>query len=518
MATGIADLVYQSAKRDPEKVAIVCGDTTLTYREFACLSMRLAEALKQRGVEAGDRIFLISNNSVKFAAILIAAADLGAVLAPVSTGLSIDAFLAGMKAISGQHVIAEEQTLASLKSAAPTDLQIENWICLNETSSDCFSLEAAMNVIGLDVQPQGQGAAELPFILTMTSGSTGQPKPIVLTQRAKIERAAALTALYEVDGSDTILAATPMYHSLAQRLVLTPLINGGTAIVMPQYSVRNWLEAVAIYQVSFTILVSSQIVAITKYVEKNQNDDHHLSTLRVLVSSSAALKIEDKRRALNVFSCDIHECYGASEIAIATSLKLSLEQSDLGSVGFAAPDVDILILSEDGKPCPLGDVGEISCRTPMLFGGYYDQPEKTSDAMHGEYFKTGDLGRLDDRGALYFCGRKKDVIIVGGINVYPTDIENIVFQLPGVSSCAAFSMESDALGEVPALAIVKDLEGDEGDVTPRIIRRECSKKLADFQCPQRIVFLDALPTNPMGKLMRRELETKYGSKDWKQAI
>ncbi len=518
VAGGIAANIYSAAESQPEKLAVICGDDTLTYKELLVLCRGFAHFLRIRGVVRGEKVLLVSSNSIEFVAILVAIADLGAILAPISPSLSVEAMSKAINSIEARHVIANTQIIDALRKHDGVDENIDNWIRLDKPEID----DAGSHYLGCDIDfqesdfsPISDGEESLAYILTMTSGSTGDPKPIILTQGSKIARAKALTDLYDVDGNDIILAATPMYHSLAQRLVLTPLLNSGTSVIMPKYSVQNWLDMIDQHGVSFTIIVSSQIVAITQFLEKLTLEDRSdTSSLRMMVSSSAALKLEDKQRALNVFSCEFHECYGASEIAIATSLKLSLEQEDLGSVGFAAPGVDIEILSEDGDICQIGEVGEIACRTPMLFGGYYKLPEKTAQSMQDGFFKTGDLGRMDERGALYFCGRAKDVIIVGGMNVYPSDIENVISQIPGVFACAAFSMENDSLGEVPAIAIVKDAQLPEVDVTARAVRRVSSQHLADFQCPQRIVFIDALPTNNMGKLMRRELEAKYGSKDW----
>jgi long-chain acyl-CoA synthetase len=178
----------------------------------------------------------------------------------------------------------------------------------------------------------------------------------------------------------------------------------------------------------------------------------------------------------------------------------------LASVGRAAQGVHIRILDDHGEELPLGEVGEIACRTPMLFGGYFRRPDLTAAAMAGAHFRTGDLGRLDADGYLYFVGRKKEIIITGGINVYPADIEAAVAGFPGLAESAAFAVPDPDLGEVVGLAYVTD---GTGAFDLRRMRRHCARALADFQQPRKFVELARLPRNDMGKLTRRAILPLY---------
>jgi long-chain acyl-CoA synthetase len=227
-----------------------------------------------------------------------------------------------------------------------------------------------------------------------------------------------------------------------------------------------------------------------------------IESLRCVVSSSALLEIETKSSLRARLGCAIHECYGTSEIGIATTLDMSGANPRLNSVGRAAPGVRIEILDDNGRPVPTGASGEIVCETPMLFGGYFGKPDLTASSMWGDYFRTGDLGRLDEAGYLYFLGRKKETIISGGVNVYPADIEAALQGYPGIVEAAAFAVPDDRLGEVVGLAYVSDAE-HKFDL--RRLRHHCGKHLADFQQPHKFVSLPALPRNTMGKLTRHAL-------------
>jgi long-chain acyl-CoA synthetase len=220
------------------------------------------------------------------------------------------------------------------------------------------------------------------------------------------------------------------------------------------------------------------------------------------VSSSALLETPLKQRLAELLRCEFHECYGTSETATATDLAINPTDMSLASVGKALPGVHLRIVDADGRDVPVGEEGEIVCKTPLLFAGYYKRPELTRQAMLGDYFRTGDAGRLDADGYLYFRGRLKEIIITGGINVYPKDIEEAVESLPWVAECAAFSLPDEGLGEIVALAVVPR---DNTEAKLRELKMRCADRLADYQLPHRYFVLDALPRNAMGKIVRHQL-------------
>ena len=198
----------------------------------------------------------------------------------------------------------------------------------------------------------------------------------------------------------------------------------------------------------------------------------------------------------------------ASEIAIASNLDDRSARIKLQSVGKAAPGVAIKIIGKDSEALGTGEAGEIVCKTPMLFGGYFKRPDLTRLAMWGEYFRTGDIGKLDDDGFLYFLGRSKDIIITGGINVYPSDIESVVNEHPSVLESAAFPYPDERLGEVVAVALVT--AGDAG-FDLRKLRFHCCALLADFQQPRKFFVMPELPKNSMGKLMKFRLAELFAN-------
>lgn len=494
----IADLFYENAEKYSEKEAVWCDGKTMTYGELASFASRYSNILLENGVAYGDKIGVPMNNSIESVALMLAAADIGAGLVPINPTIPVAAIETAFQAGDVKHVIARKAFFSQLlkhKSVLPDGFRL----CLDGEAAGASNLSALLH--GSCARPNCDKVnGEETFILTMTSGSTGSPKPIELTQNNKYMRAKAHVRLYHISSADRILAATPLYHSLAERLVLVPLLIGATSVLLPRFTPSLWLNCIQKQKVTFTIAVSAQLSQVAQLLSSPFAAD--LSSLRSVVSSSALLEPHVRTELIEKLQCDFHEMYGTSEVSTVTSINFREADNKQKSVGRTIPEADIRILREDGTPAEAGEVGEIACKSQLVFKGYYNQPQMTEAVFADGYFKTGDLGWLDKDGYLYYSGRKKELIITGGINVYPYDIEQCVQQLPEVRECAAFPYPDERLGEVVALAVVPE-EGKSPD--KRLIQVYCAKNLADFQQPHYIYLLEELPRNTMGKLMKSKI-------------
>lgn len=496
--TRLADIFYKTAALHPDKIAVWCDNETVTYQELADLVSQYSHFLIKNGVSYRDHIGIPMNNSITSVALILAAANLGVGLVPIQPTLPLSAVHTAFAAADVKHLIARRVFLEQCEKFG--GLKVEGTrICMDDE---------------YEGMPQLRDAAEMPkerpvveqvsgneiLIVTMTSGSTGTPKPIALTQKNKIDRAMAHIRLFGITKEDKILAATPLYHSLAERLVIIPLLIGGTSILLSRFTPKLWLNCVQEQQVTFTIAVSAQLNQIAAVLSDPNAPE--IKSLRCVVSSSALLEPHVKKQLIEKLHCDFHEMYGTSESSTVTSINFRETLDKKQSVGRPLPEADVLILRDNGEKASVGEIGEIACKTTLLCNGYYGMPETFHAALQHGYFKTGDLGYLDEDGYLYFAGRKKELIITGGINVYPLDVEKCVLELPGVSECAAFAYPDERLGEVVALAIVTK-EGEKLD--KRTIQAHCARNLADFQQPHKIFFLDQLPKNAMGKIVKSQL-------------
>lgn len=494
----LTDLFYNSAKKYPQKQAIWCDGKSMTYAQLSNLVSQCANFLLQHDVKYKDHIGIPMNNSIDSVILILAAAEIGAGLVPINPTIPYPAIEAAFNTGNVKHIIARKSFYKQVEKAndiLPDGLKI----CLDGEFENTLPFSQINTAPAERVQCNCITGDETLF-LTMTSGSTGQPKPINLTQNNKYERAMAHIKLYDITENDRILAATPLYHSLAERLVLLPLLIGATSILLPRFTPSIWLNCVYEQRVTFTIAVTAQLSQIAQLLSSPFIPD--ISSLRSIVSSSALLEPHVRTELIDKLNCDFHEMYGTSETSTATSINFRESINKQKSVGRAIPQADIHILRDDGSMAKTNEIGEIACKTKLMFDGYYNMPEKTKSAFAGGYFKTGDLGRLDEDGYLYFCGRKKELIITGGINVYPQDIEQCVQKIPGIDECAAFSYPDDRLGEVVALAVVLS---QDSDVTKRMIQIHCARNLADFQQPHYIFILQSLPKNAMGKLMKSKI-------------
>jgi acyl-coenzyme A synthetase/AMP-(fatty) acid ligase len=494
----------EQVKSNPARKALVVDENEYSYQELYDVVEQLCSNLTLMGFRGNDHVAVLLPNSAEFIIILLAASALGLVIIPNNLSIPADKLAVMFEQCRIKHKIVWHGIVSDVKPCIDVFEEKLNsndtslWISVGGDKEGCVSFNSLLkNTDATFKYPQVEPDA--PFVITMTSGSTSEPKPIVLSQKTKLERANAAQALYEVTNRDVILAATPLYHSLAERLAIVALTLGSTLILMNGFSCKKWLQQIEKYKVSFTISVSSQLKQVVLMMEKY---GYRVDSLRCLVSSSELLDSKSKSAAIKLLNCDFHECYGTSEVSIVSSLNAQKERNKTGSVGKAAPGVEIQILDDSGGIAGRGEVGEIICSTSLGFNEYFRQGSQTTAAYWNDFFRTGDIGKLDSDGYLYFLGRKKDIIITGGVNVYPKDIEKVLSTHPDVEDVAVVAFPHEQLGECVAAAIV--CRGEK-----KINRRELQKLtavgLADYQQPLKYFFVDYLSTNGMGKIVKRNV-------------
>lgn len=498
MRSRLAEMFYNNAAEMPEKQAIWCDGKSATYREMAELVSRYSNLLLANGVEYGDHVAIPMNNSIESVALFFSAADLGICLVPLNPTLPLDAIKVAMKSGDMKHLIARKSFFNECEKNGGINVPGVK-ICLDGEYS------GAIPFSNINDMPTTRSANENidgneSLILTMTSGSTGNPKPIDISQNNKYERSMAHIRVYNIVKEDRILAATPLYHSLAERLVILPLILGATSILLPRFTPAIWLNCAKEQNVTFTIAVSAQLAQILELLKKP--DAPSIDTFRAIVSSSALLEESVKLELIDKLQCEFHEMYGTSETSTITNICFQKARNKQKSVGLPFDEAKIRIFDEDDRDCMVNEVGEIACKSSLTCKGYYKQETMMAAATHEGYFHTGDLGYLDEDGYLYFAGRKKEIIITGAVNVYPHDIDVVVGKIPEVEECAAFAYPDDRLGEVVALAIVPR---EDTELKVRTIKTYCARNLADFQQPHKIFIVDQLPKNTMGKLQRMNI-------------
>lgn len=501
MRSLLADLFYKNAESAPNKEAVWCDGKTVAYGEMAELVSRYSNLLLSLGAGYGDHIVIPMNNSIESVALFFSAADLGVCVVPLNPSLPFDAVESAVRAGDVKHVIARRAFFSACEKNG--GLGIPGFsVCLDGEYPGTTPFEKIYEMPPVRPETGRDVDGSESLILTMTSGSTGMPKPIDISQSNKYERSMAHIRVYGITKDDRILAATPLYHSLAERLVILPLILGAASILLPRFTPAIWLKCVEEQKPTFTIAVSAQLAQILEELKKP--DAPEITSFRSIVSSSALLEASVKYELIRLLRCEFHEMYGASEVSTVTDICFGDAPDKQSSVGKPFDEAEIRILRDESESdfdtdCAPGEVGEIAVKTKLQCKGYYRQDAMMRSAMFGDYFRTGDLGYLDEDGYLYFSGRKKELIITGAVNVYPHDIDAVVGRLPEVEECAAFAYPDARLGEVVALAVVPK---EDHEINLRALKTYCARNLADFQQPHKIFVVDKLPKNTMGKLQR----------------
>lgn len=491
----IVSRFIDAADAAPGKAALVVGGRRHGYAELRENVRRLAAHLAGMGVGPDARIGVVLPNGPEICEVLLAVADRNAAVAPVSTSLRGEALVLAMRRADITHAVGLADACAHLVDAGI--VAADKVLAAGDAFAAVLAANPAYRLGALEQD------LEAPYIITMTSGSTGAPKPIVFSQRTKIERARSAIDCYRLTAADVVLASTPIYHSLAQRLFLLPIMTGATSVVLEKFDPAGWIGAVQNEKVTFTIPVSSQLNAVLPEMLAGTAD---LSSLNTIVASSAPISLELKQELSARLSCDFHEIYGASELGVVSNLAPEDAAQKLATVGKPLDGIDVRILDDKGEPLPVGQIGEIAAKSPTAFAGYYRQPEMTAAAYAGDYFKTGDLGFMDADGYLSYSGRKKELIITGGINVYPQDVEAALNASGMVKECAVIGVDDAYFGEAVLACVVP---ADPAAFSKIALRKHCAEVLADYQQPIGYEVLDALPRNEMGKIMKPALNEKY---------
>lgn len=506
----------KTAQTYRNKTAIISDNKQYTYQALESLCLEWAITLST--LTTKPRVAFLTEEALNTAALSLAIAKIDAVCIPTNPQLTKEQLVNGWQATNVNIVIYEKEFSAKVQQ------------CMSLPSSDhiLFLSIEELNTKTKKIQPESESVAQkgqsqhitVPsdFIITLSSGSTGKPKPIALSQQSKLARAQQSWQLYDIDDNDTVLCASPFFHSLGQRLFFVPLLKGCTLVHLKHFTPQRWLLAVENHNVSKVISVSSHLYALKDELLVNAKQ---LQSLKTIVTSSAPIDNHFKEQLFNAVGCDFHEMYGATEVATATNLYPKDAKEKYTSVGSPCPNVDIKILDENKCELPINTIGEIAVKSPLTFNGYYQQTQLTDSSFKDGYFLTGDLGKSAQDGFLTYVGRKKDIIISGGINIYPKDIETAIAKHKAIKEISVIGVDDKFLGEVilaicvPYLPYDKD-QNQELKTLEKELRLIANKTLAPFQRPLKYYFEQSLPLTPSGKTSKLLIKEQYNNlnEDW----
>jgi long-chain acyl-CoA synthetase len=337
-------------------------------------------------------------------------------------------------------------------------------------------------------------------IILYTSGTTGKPKGAMLTHKNIYSNATDVGSYLRMNEDDTVITALPMFHVFCLTVVLNaPLLRGATLLIVPRFSPKTIFELSKTYQPTVFAGVPTMYNFLFQYPKGNPED---LSSLRLCISGGASLPVALLKNFEKKFSVMISEGYGLSEASPVTCFNPLDRPRKPGSIGTSIMNLENKVVNEMGEEVPVGQVGELIVRGPNVMKGYYKMEEETAATIRDGWLYTGDLARMDEEGYFYIVDRKKELIIVGGYNVYPREIEEVLYEHPGIMEAAVIGVPHPELGEAVNSYVVKN----DPSLTEQDVLEYCKEHLAKYKLPASIEFLDELPKNTTGKILRRALK------------
>jgi acyl-CoA synthetase (AMP-forming)/AMP-acid ligase II len=491
------------AARRPDKPIAVFEDKALTYHEMAEWSAALAGGLRARGVGAGDVVGLLSYNSLEFLATIFAANYLGAIAMPVNWRLAA-AELRYILEHSGARVLVCDDALIDLANAA-TDKMQSDLVRVGVSPAAVEGWEWFADVAaGTERPTRAHVGADDIHRLMYTSGTTGRPKGVMITHANLAWKNYAHVAEFGFTADDVGLACGPLYHVGALDLVTTTMIAvGATTIVHRTFEAGHVVDEIERSKVTCVWTAPAMVRAILDVPDIETRD---LSSVKLIIGGGEKMPIPFIDRLRRVFpSAWFADAYGLTEtVSGDTFLDRDSTISKLGSVGRPCQYLELDVWDEHGVTLPAGEPGEVVLRGPKVFKGYWRDPDATKAAFTGGWFHTGDIGVQDEDGYVYIVDRLKDMIVSGGENIASSEVERVLYEHGSVIEAAVVGRTDDRWGEVPVAFVVVSSE----TTTPDELIEHCRGQLARFKVPKDVVFVDALPRNPSGKVLKRELRTR----------
>ncbi len=489
------------ALRTPDKPLAVHGGDVVTYRQMQDRAAALATGLQDLGVAVGDVVGLLSYNSLEFLEVIFAANHLGAIAMPINWRLAAAEVAYILEHSQARVFVCDEELLELGTDAADRLDDGPVRVAVSTGAPDGWARLADLRATAdwVDRVPVGGDALHR---LMYTSGTTGRPKGVMLTHANLAWKNFAHVTELGVTADDVGLACGPLYHVGALDLITTTMIAvGATTIVHRVFDAAAVVEEIERSRVTCMWTAPAMVRAI---LEVPGIEDRDLSSVRLIIAGGEKMPIPFIERLRRTFpSAWFADAYGLTEtVSGDTFLDAHSTVSKLGSVGRACPYLDLAIWDESGSSVPAGERGEIVLRGPKVFKGYWRDPDATATAFAGGWFHTGDVGVKDEDGFVYIVDRLKDMIVSGGENIAGSEVERVLYEHPAVVEAAVVARPDEKWGEVPVAYVVL-AEGS--TVTPDELIDHCREQLAKFKVPKAVTVIDALPRNPSGKVLKREL-------------
>ncbi|WP_404289064.1 long-chain fatty acid--CoA ligase [Glutamicibacter arilaitensis] len=500
---GFGNWIHRRRVKSAQHPALIHAGVTLSYAELAERIDKLSDALRERGISRGSRVAFLGTNHAAFLETMFAVTQLGALFVPLNVRLAPRELNFALRD-SGSELLIYLTSFASEAQLAVPDSPVTETLEVAAVPGADSSYERAL--LGGGGQHEDVPVAlEDPAIILYTSGTTGTPKGAVLTHENMTWNSYNVIVDYDVTSKSVALLIAPLFHVAAMGMGALPiLLKGGTLVLQERFEPAAVLEAVERYQITQLSGVPTTFQLLAEHENWNGTD---LSSLQMLTCGGSAVPL----RVLEAYESrglGFSGGYGLTETAPGTTLlQASHSRTKMGSAGLPHFFTDVRIADAQGQQLPPGEVGEILISGPNVIHEYWQRPEATQGAFHeGTWFRSGDIGYVDDEGFLYISDRLKDMIISGGENIYPAEVEQAIMGLAEIESVAVIGVPDDKWGEVPRAVVVlkSGRELGEHDIVEHL-----NGRLARYKIPRTTVFLAELPRTASGKIRKAELRKKY---------
>jgi long-chain acyl-CoA synthetase len=488
----LAGILTASAERDPDHVAIKLDDIELTYAALDGASAHIAGLLAEHGFQRGDRVGIMLPNVPYFPVVYYGVLRAGGIVVPMNVLLKkreVAYYLSdsGAKLLFAWHGFAEDAQ-AGAEQAGAECVVVEPGTF--EEQVGAASPETAV----------ADTADDDTAVLLYTSGTTGQPKGAELTHANLTLNARGSAELFDLGSEGITLGALPLFHSFGQTCGMNATISdGGTLTLLPRFEPAKALEIIQRDQVNVFQGVPTMYGAMLHHSDRERYD---VSSVQLCSSGGSAMPVELLRSFEEAFGCKILEGYGLSESSPVASFNHRDRERKPGSIGTPIRNVEMKIVDDDRAEVDQGEVGEIVIRGYNVMKGYWQRPEETAETIVDGWLHTGDMGRVDEDGYFYVVDRKKELIIRSGYNVYPREIEEVLYEHPAVREAAVLGVPHDEYGEEVGAAVVLK---DDAEATPDELRDYVKEQVAAYKYPRVVWLVDDLPKGPTGKILKREI-------------
>jgi long-chain acyl-CoA synthetase len=503
----LAVMLEQSTRRDPGKLAVIFDDHRLRYAELNGAANKLANGLAALGVQHGDKVAVMLPNTPHFPISYYGILKTGAAVVPLNVLFKQGEVQYHLEDSDSKALIVWEGFLGEAAAGFHKAQTCHNLIVVQAPGSTAelpegalsFNQIMAANAPTFDtVQTQPSDTA----VILYTSGTTGRPKGAELSHFNMFFNAmTGVDKLLYVKPDEIGLAVLPLFHSFGQTCVMNALVyTGATMTMLPRFEPIKAMEIIQRDKVTYFAGVPTMYFYLLNHPEASKYD---LSTLRLCVSGGSAMPVEVMHAFNKKFNVNILEGYGLSETAPVASFNHFERPTKPGSIGTPIWGVEMRAVDPEGKTVPPGEMGEIVIRGHNVMKGYYKRPEATAEAIRGSWFHTGDLAKVDEDGFFFIVDRVKDMIIRGGFNVYPREVEEVLYGHPAVAEAAVIGVPDPALGE-EIKAVVACKPGQ--SASEQEIMDYCKERLAAYKYPRSVEFRESLPKTATGKILKRELK------------